>query len=347
MICFGLLGTGTAATTHARELGAIRGATLTAVTGRRPDRVAAFVAAHAAVHPELRACATLQDMLADPALDAVVITTPNAEHLEPALAVARAGKHVILEKPIEITRARSEAIVAACRENGVRLHLVYQRRHSASTLRARDDIAAGRFGEIILVNIVDNQFRAPEYYAKGGWRGRWQSEGGGCVTTQSTHMIDLVQVLLGPIKAVTALCRTRLHTIETEDTAAALLEFENGVIGTFTSSTAAYPGQRHLMTISGTRGSMIFNAEHDEIVLRQFAGNPAETGAEIPDSFSFRDPSVPADYPTYAHRRLLQAIVDDLSGGDSVMQADPLAAIRAIEALYSSAAKGGMRVAVA
>ncbi|WP_068298603.1 Gfo/Idh/MocA family protein [Pararhodobacter sp. CCB-MM2] len=342
MIRYGLIGTGTAAGTHARELAAVPDARLVAVQARDPARATEFVARHAALHPGLRVCETLQDLVAAPDVDAVIITTPNAAHLEPALAAAAAGKHVVLEKPIEVTPERAQAIVDACAAAGVRLFLVYQRRHAEATERARADLAAGHYGDVVLVNIVDNEYRTPAYYADNSWRGRRASEGGGCVTTQSTHMLDLAQYLLGPITAVTALCRTRFHAIETEDTAAALLEFASGAIGTFSSSTAAYPGQRHLVTISGTRGSIVFNAEHDQITLRCTQDDAANDITALPDGFSFRDPVEPRDYPTHAHRRLLEGITAELLGGpvSPAATGDPMAALRVIEALYASAAQG-------
>lgn len=347
MIRYGLIGTGTAAGTHARELAAVSGARLVAVQARDPSRAAEFVALHAALHPGLRACDSLQDLVEAPDVDAVIITTPNAAHLEPALAATAAGKHVVLEKPIEVTRARAQAIVDACATAGVRLFLVYQRRHAEATERARADLVAGLYGDVVLVNIVDNEYRTPAYYADNTWRGRWESEGGGCVTTQSTHMLDLAQYLLGPVTAVTALCRTRFHAIVTEDAAAALLEFASGAIGTFTSSTAAYPGQRHLVTISGTRGSIAFNAEHDQITLRCTQDDAVRDVTVLPDGFSFRDPVEPRNYPTHAHRRLLEGITADLSGGPAAAASlgDPMAALRVIEAIYASSAQG-RRVAI-
>jgi predicted dehydrogenase len=253
---------------------------------------------------------------------------------------ARAGKHVVVEKPLEITEKRAQAIIEACREADRRLFVVYQRRYSNAARQALSDIKAGRLGQVVLVNIVDNQFRHPTYYTKDAWRGTWALEGGGCVMTQSTHLIDLAQFVVGPIVRVFAQTKTAYHAIETEDVAVATLTFAGGALGTFSSSTAAFPGQRHLLTISGTRGSIIFNGEHDQIVFRQTVdGLPA---AAIPSGFSFADLTDPRKYPTEGQRRQLQAVVNELCdhrASDST-GVNALRSVRVIDAIYRSAREG-------
>ncbi|MDQ0513397.1 Gfo/Idh/MocA family protein [Ancylobacter amanitiformis] len=334
-IRFGLIGAGVAAETHARELARVAGASLQAVFARDATKAAAF----AATFSIPRHYADLSAFLADPALDAVIIATPNGLHLDHAIAVAAAGKHLIVEKPLEITEARASAILDACQKSGVGLFVVYQRRHSAAAAQALEDVRSGALGRIVLVNIVDNEFRRPSYYQNDAWRGTWAIEGGGCVMTQSTHLIDLAQFILGPIRQVFARTATRHHAIETEDVAAAVFEFADGSLGTFSSSTAAFPGQRHLLTISGTEGSLIFNGEHDQIVFRHVRGGEASA---IPADFSFGDPIDPRDYPTTRHRAQLETIVATLAAGSvpTIDADDLLRAARVIDAIYRSAREG-------
>lgn len=336
VVRFGLVGTGVAGETHARELKRVEGARLEAVLGRDATRTSAF----AARLDIPRSFARYIDLLADPAIDAVIIATPNGQHLDYAVQAARAGKHVVVEKPLEITEQRAQTIVDACREAGRRLFVIYQRRYSQAARQALSDIDAGRLGDIVLVNIVDNEFRTPSYYARDAWRGTWAEEGGGCVMTQSTHMLDLAQHLVGPIVRVFAQTRTAYHAIETEDVAVAALTFACGALGTFSSSTAAFPGQRHLLMISGTRGSIILNAEHDQIVFRRTVEDATATA--IPPDFSFADPTEPRDYPTEGQRRQLQAIVDEIRGvGSLAVSNEPgLWATRVIDAIYHSAREG-------
>lgn len=198
------------------------------------------------------------------------------------------------------------------------------------------DIRSGKLGKIVLVNIVDNQYRNPGYYQRDAWRGTRAIEGGGCVMTQSTHLIDLAQYIVGPIRSVFARTGTLYHDIETEDVATAVFEFTGGALGTFSSSTAAYPGQRHLLTISGTAGSIIINGEHDQIVFRQTKDET--TAGAIPAGFSFADPTDPRDYPTDGQRAQLTAIVDTLLKGATPESCDRdlLMAARVTDAIYRS-----------
>lgn len=330
-IRYGIIGAGVAAETHARELAQVSGARLVSVYARHPQRVAAFAAAFSVA----RHTSQFDIFLSDPELDAVIITTPNGTHLDYAVAAAQAGKQVIVEKPLEISCARAERIISACRTAGVSLSVIYQRTFSKAASQALADIQSGSLGKLLLVNIVDNQYRRPAYYQRDAWRGTAALEGGGCVITQSTHMIDLAQYLLGPITQVYAAKATQMHEIETEDTAVALLHFANGVLGTLSSSTAAYPGQRHLVTISGTHGSIIFNGEHDQIVFRQTSAQGITH--TIPDDFSFADPQDPRDYPTSGQRIQLQHITDALQTGNLAVDERALLSVKVVDAIYASA----------
>ncbi|MBX3567790.1 MAG: Gfo/Idh/MocA family oxidoreductase [Rhizobiaceae bacterium] len=331
---FGLIGAGVASETHARELRRVAGTSLEAVFARDAGKAMAFAAAFSVP----RCYSDLSEFLADKNIDVVIVTTPNGQHLDYAVAAARAGKHVVVEKPLEINEERASMIIAACRDAGTRLFVIYQRRYSAAALQALSDVRSGRLGRILLVNIVDNQYRSPAYYQKDAWRGTRSIEGGGCLMTQSTHLIDLAQYLVGPIRSVFALTATAFHAIETEDVAVAVFRFADGALGTLSSSTAAFPGQRHLLTISGTEGSIIINGEHDEIVFRQTSGDRAVTS--IPQSFSFADPTEPRAYPTDGQRAQLQAIVTALLGPPAIDDIDALMAVRVIDAIYRSSAEG-------
>lgn len=333
-IRFGIIGAGVAAETHARELRNVTGAELTSVFARNEKKAAAFAAAFSIPGSS----SDLQTFLSDPALDAVVITTPNGVHRDYAVAAAEAGKHVIVEKPLEITSERACDVITACRKNCVGLSVIYHRAHSAAARKAAQDIQNGALGTIFLVNILDNGFRQPSYYQNDAWRGTRAFEGGGCVITQSTHLIDLAQLLLGPITSVYATTRTALHDIETEDAAVAIFHFSSGVLGSFSSSTAAFPGQRHLVTVSGTKGTVIINGEHDEILFRHTAAE-SQTHT-IPSHFSFGDLNDPRAYPTQGQRTQLQSIVNDLRSGIIPDDGDrALLSVRVVDAIYRSAAE--------
>lgn len=336
-IRFGIIGAGAAAETHARELAKVAGAVLNAVLARDSDKAATFAANYAIP----RAFNELTAFLNEGEMDVVIITTPNGLHREYALEAARAGKHVVIEKPLEISVERAQNIIDACRMAGVGLFVIYQRVYSDAARQVAEDIAAGRLGEITLVNIVDNQFRPHRYYTRDAWRGTQALEGGGCLITQTTHLIDLVQFLLGPVHALYAATRTAYHPIETEDVAVAVLHFTSGVLGTLSSSTCAYPGQRHLLTISGTQGSIMINGEHDQIIFR----STADSGQShtIPAGFSFVDPTDPRDYPTGGQLRQLQAIVQRLQLCEIAADGErAMLSVKVVEAMYRAAREGKM-----
>ncbi|SCB32275.1 Gfo/Idh/MocA family protein [Rhizobium multihospitium] len=337
---FGIIGAGVAAETHARELRNISGAVLVSVFARNQEKAAAFAAAFSVP----ASFSDIEDFLADACLDVVIVTTPNGLHLDYAIAAARAGKHVVVEKPLEISCERADRIIDACTTSRVGLSVIYHRAHSRAARRAMADIVSGALGQIFLVNIIDNEFRRPSYYEGDAWRGTRAIEGGGCVITQSTHLIDLAQLLLGPIVSVYAETTTALHDIETEDAAVAVLKFQSGILGSFSSSTAAFPGQRHLLTISGTKGTLIINGEHDEILFRQTV-DEGETHP-TPGNFSFGDVQNPREFPTLGQRAQLQAIVNELQS-DRLPADGPRAmlSVKVVEAIYRSAAEG-RRVAV-
>ncbi|WP_256385419.1 MULTISPECIES: Gfo/Idh/MocA family protein [unclassified Erwinia] len=328
-----MIGAGVAAQTHARELAKVSGAKLISVLARDSEKAAAFVAAFSI--PD--AYTELDLFLSDRQLDAVIITTPNGTHRDYALAVAQAGKQVIIEKPLEISSCRAQQIIDACKAAQVGLYVIYQRVFSQAARQALADVQAGKLGKLLLVNIVDNQYRHHDYYQRAAWRGTHQLEGGGCVITQTTHLIDLAQYLLGPVSAVFATTATHYHHIATEDTAVALLQFDNGVFATLSSSTAAYPGQRHLLTLSGTRGCIIINGEHDQIVYR-CCDQEGETHS-MPAAFSFADPQDPRDYPTHGQRIQLQHITDALLRGEISCDDRALLSVRVVEGIYRSAAQ--------
>lgn len=164
-------------------------------------------------------------------------------------------------------------------------------------------------------------------------------EGGGCLITQTTHLLDLIQFLVGPVASVSAHAATAFHTIETEDVAVATLRFASGALGIVSSSTAAYPALRHLVTIMGTDGSISFNGEHDQIVFRR-SRHDAEV-IDVPEGFGFGDPSEPRAFPTLRQRWQLQAITDAIATGTVAELADdPMQTVHLLDAIYRSASEG-------
>ena len=189
-------------------------------------------------------------------VDIVSICTPSGAHLEPALVAAQAGKHLMIEKPIEITLPRIDAIIEATGENGVTLTCFFPSRFMLGVEKTREAIEQGRLGRLVYGDAFVKWYRSQEYYDVG-WRGTWALDGGGALMNQSIHSIDLLQWLAGPVESLSARTGTLNHEMETEDTAAALLSFRGGGMGVIQGATSCWPGEPARVELRGTRGTIV------------------------------------------------------------------------------------------
>jgi UDP-N-acetyl-2-amino-2-deoxyglucuronate dehydrogenase len=261
----GIIGTGMISKFHARAIGDTRGAKLVACYNRTPTKAEKF-----AEEFGCQAYGSLDEMLADPKVHAVTITTASGAHMEPAVAAARAGKHVIIEKPLEITLKRCDTIINECEKNGVKLSTVFQSRFHDSSLKLKQAVDAGRFGRMTLGDAYVKWWRSQEYYDSGAWRGTWKLDGGGALMNQAIHTVDLLMWLMGPVEKVQAFTATLAHDrIEVEDVAAATLTFANGALGVIEASTGVFPGFLKRIELHGTQGSAVL--EEEDIKSWQFA----------------------------------------------------------------------------
>lgn len=225
--CFGIIGLGMIAEFHARAIAAMEEAVLVACFSRDQAKAEAFCATHGGT-----AYSDLDAFLAHDGLELVTICTPSGAHLEPTLAAAAAGKHVVCEKPLEVTTARVDEMIEACAHAGTMLTGIFPRRFNPATALLKQAVAEGRFGTINLADVYVKWWRTQEYYDSGAWRGTWALDGGGALMNQSIHTIDLLIHIMGDVKSVRAETRLLAHDgIEVEDTAVALLEFESGALG--------------------------------------------------------------------------------------------------------------------
>ena len=200
-------------------------------------------------------CDSLETILDDQSVDAVAIFTPANTHLDIAKRCAAAGKHVLLEKPVDITTERAEATVAACREAGVTLGIVLQHRFRPAGMRLAEIVEAGELGRIVGCSTVIRLWRPQSYYDEPG-RGTFARDGGGVLLSQGIHTLDLMLSLAGPIAEVTGFATTTsVHRMETEDMVCAAARFANGAFGTIDATTAAYPGFLERIEIIGEKGS--------------------------------------------------------------------------------------------
>ncbi len=267
---FGIIGPGTIAHVHCRAIRQAANAEVVAVYGRNLERAQAFAAQY-----ELAAYHDLDAFLSRSDLDAVTIASASGAHLEAGLAAARHGKHILCEKPLEITSRRAEDLIVACARNGVRLGVLFQARFDDSTRIARRAIARGRLGRVLFASCQMRWYRSQEYYDSGEWRGSWSLDGGGCLMNQGIHSIDLLLHLVGDAVSVAAFQGPTTHErIEIEDNLAAVVRFQNGAIGTIEASTSCAPGFPRRIDISGEKGTI--GIEGDSIVRWEFVSPEPE-----------------------------------------------------------------------
>ncbi len=220
----------------------------------------------------------LEEMLADGDIDIVNIATPSGMHAQVGIPACEAGKHLIVEKPADITVDRIDELIAAGQRHQVKIAGIFQARFDPLNIRIRQAIEAGRLGRLIGVHGHLPWFRQQSYYQglHGSWKGTWDMDGGGSLMNQGVHTVDLLQWLAGPVESVAGMHGVFGHEIEAEDQTVALLKFRNGALGTLFTTTCCYPGYDQRITIYGTKGSIL----KDEGLLKAWKLQDDEDGAE-------------------------------------------------------------------
>ncbi len=349
--CFkvGIIGAGVIAEVHARALRAMDGVELVAAYARRDDKAQAFAREH-----DCRGYADLEAFLRHPGLDVVTIASASGVHLEHTTAAARAGKHVICEKPLEITTERIDQMIRVCEENNVTLSGIFPRRFNESTQIFKQAVDEGRLGKLVLADTAVKWWRTQEYYDSGAWRGTWALDGGGALMNQSIHTVDLMLYLMGPVRRVSAFSGLEAHQgIEVEDVAVAALEFVNGARGVIQASTACYSNQGlpASIHICGDRGSIMMTDDRfslwdlqdarpeDEQVLAKHGANAdaAGAGAADPKAISFHWHQHNFENAFEALRKSETPAIDGAEGRK---------AVALINAIYASAQSGGAPVSL-
>ncbi len=264
-IGFGIVGCGMIAKFHARAIADIKGAKLVGCFNRTIDKAKALAAEFGGQPTD-----DLDEMLARPDIDIITICTPSGAHMEPAIAAAKAGKHVIVEKPLDVTLKRCDAMIDACAKAGVKLGTIFPSRFHKSSQLLKKAVDEGRFGQLTLGDAYVKWYRTQAYYDSGAWRGTWKLDGGGALMNQAIHSVDLLLWLMGPVVEVSAHTATLAHErIEVEDVATATLRFASGALGVIEATTAAFPGSLKKIELSGSQGMAVL--EEESIIKWQFA----------------------------------------------------------------------------
>lgn len=239
---------------HCTAIAASKGAALAAVCDTDPERMGP--AAEAFGVPAVERYA---DLLADPDVDAVSICTESGYHADLAIAAAIAGKHIIVEKPVDIAMPRVVALHAAVKKAGVVCACIYQTRFHPLNAALKKEVDKGSFGKLLSLHGWLPWNRPQSYYegTHGSWKGTWRLDGGGSLMNQGIHTLDLLQWFGGRIEEVSAFYGVYGHDIEAEDQAAAVLRFANGALGTLYTTTCAVPNGTQRIQYFGDAGGFL------------------------------------------------------------------------------------------
>ncbi len=345
----GIIGGGMIAQFHAMAIQAMANGTLHSAYIRNEEKAAEFKANYpCTVYHDL------DEFLADSELEVVTIATPSGAHLQPALAAAKADKHIIVEKPLEVTTEKIDQLIDACDQAGVTLAGIFNRRFHPAMDVAKLAIEQGRLGQLTLAEASIRWFRDQAYYDSGAWRGTWKLDGGGALMNQSIHAIDQLLYLAGPVKRLSASMACLTHdNIEVEDTAVAILEFTNGGRGIIQGSTSCYssdgnPAEIHL---SGSTGHIVLSdesfshwdfkeeaPEDAEIREKYMVGAAAGMGANDPTAINFT-----------GHQKNFEAVIEAIQAGKNppIDGHEARKAVELIRAIYQSAQNNGEWVELA
>jgi predicted dehydrogenase len=334
---FGIIGLGAIAEVHARAIDTIMDAELIGVFDRNPEKTNTF-----SLKFRCRAFSTAEELCNDNRIDIVCICTPSGMHLEPALTAVNAGKHCVIEKPLEITLDRCDKIINAGLKNKVMIAGIFPMRFSRVNIELKNAIDEGRFGRLVMGDAYIKWFRSPEYYSEVKWRSNLLSSGGGAVMNQGIHSVDLLRWYMGKVEAVCAFTGLVGHeNLEVEDVAAATLRFANGAIGVIEASTAVSPGFYRKIEILGTKGSVVIEEEKlltwkfdeerdiDQKIREKYSGNN-QSGGGVSDPRAIND---------IGHLRQLLDFLKAIENGHPAA-VDAIEARKAVElvlAIYASA----------
>ena len=337
---FGIIGLGAIAGIHATVIRQMKNAELTAVYDSVPGRANSFAEQHGGQPYD-----DLAAFLKNDAVKFVVIATPSGLHLDAALAAARAGKHVIVEKPLEITVERCKEIINAAEESGVMLSGIFQSRFSWAAQKVREALDKGRFGKLILCDAYVKWYRSQEYYDSGAWRGTKAMDGGGALMNQAIHALDMLLWFGGNVKEVSARAATLAHErIEVEDALVSTVLFESGAMGTVTATTALWPGSLKRVEVLGTEGTAIME---EEAIIRWDFKKEEPGDQEIRERFSAGAHAGGASDPMAishdGHRKQFEDCIKAVeAGGKPLVDGyEAVKAVALVEAMYKSATNGG------
>ena len=335
----GIIGLGIISNIHIKALKHIENAKIAAVCTRNAEKAVAT-----ARELNCRAYTDFKELARDEEVNAVILCTPSGSRLEMVEFIAANKKHVISEKPLEVTTERIDAMLAVCKKNDVFLASIFHKRYHPVYKYIKSLIDSGRFGKIVTTDVLMKWYRPPEYYSNSKWRGTMALDGGGALMNQCVHFIDMAQWFNGGIKSVFAKVDKKINkSIEAEDTAVAVVEYLNGAFGVVEATTSSYPGFSTLITVNGSKGGVI--CENERIRELEVMDETDEDRAMLSDS-DFGEhggdakTNVKQDYSL--HLEQLREIVGAILAGEQppVEGAEARKAVEIITSMYKSSETG-------
>ena len=335
MLRFAIVGCGRIAQRHADLLGRnqIDGAVLAAVCDIDAGRARRIGEQLKVPH-----YTDMHEMAERESIDVFCVLTPSGNHAEHVCALARHGKHIVVEKPMALTLDSADEMIRACDRAGVRLFVVKQNRFNVPVVKLREALDADRFGRLVLGTVRVRWCRRQEYYDQDSWRGTWALDGG-VLANQASHHVDLLEWIMGPVESVFAKSATALVNIEAEDTAVVVLRFRSGALGIIEATTAARP--------KDLEGSVSVLGEHGTVEIGGFAVNemkvwnfvnPEAGDAEILTRYSVNPPNVYGFGHKAYYDHVVQCLAND--GQQLVDGLEGRKSLELISAIYESIESG-------
>src|ERR1700761_5713023 len=334
---FGVVGAGVIGAFHAAAIAMVPDARLVAATDVDPGRAEAFAGRHGCVAaPDLDALTGRDDV------DVVAVCVPSGLHAEVGVRAAQAGKHLVVEKPIDVSLAAADRLIAAAAAAGVTATVISQHRFDPGVVELRRLIDGGAFGRLLLGQASTKWWRSQDYYDSAAWRGT-RAMDGGALMNQGIHYADLLRWCLGPVTEVSAVTVTQAHEMEAEDCALATARFASGAVGTITATTSVVPGFPERLEISGTEGSVV--VEDGMLVYREVPSGANGADVTVGAAEAGGEGSAAADAGDLGGRAHAAQVADFVAAiGEgrepAVTAADARATLELVCAVYQSGREG-------
>ncbi len=328
----GIVGVGNIADIHAQALIEASNAELMSVYSRNKTNASKFGEKY-----KISSYSDWDKFISDEELDCVSICTPNGTHLDYGLKAAEAKKHVIVEKPIEITLERAKKLIAVCKEHDVGLAVIYQNRFVDSIGNLKKKLDRNILGKLFMGDAYIKWFRSQEYYDSGAWRGTIALDGGGVLINQGIHTVDLLQWLVGDVETVFAQSGKFTHKLEGEDNVVATLRFKSGAIGVIEASTSVQPAQPRRIEIHGEKGTVSINGDDVEISIAGKTGDKTDSDEKPGKGSGAASPL--AGFSLEPHKKQFEAIAEGITSKSAppVSGEESLKSLAIVKAIYKSA----------